>query len=46
MKITKFMKKVSDPGVIEYLRRDIPESLEEMVKMTRAYCKGKKWSET
>ncbi|PWA47646.1 reverse transcriptase domain-containing protein [Artemisia annua] len=39
-KITKFMKKMSYPGLIECLHREIPESMEEMVRMTRAYCRG------
>ena len=40
IKIAKFIKKVSDPGLIEYLHKEMLESVEEMVRMTKSYCKG------
>ncbi|PWA98154.1 reverse transcriptase domain-containing protein [Artemisia annua] len=40
VKITKFIKKVSDPGLTEYLHREEPESMEEVARITRAYCRA------
>ena len=39
-KITKFMKKVSSPGLIKFLHREDPKSIEETTKIARAYCMG------
>ncbi|PWA77176.1 reverse transcriptase domain-containing protein [Artemisia annua] len=38
--IAKFIKKVSDLGLIEHLHREIPKSIEEVVRITRAYCRA------
>ena len=40
VKVAKFIEKVSDPGLIEYLHMEMLESVEEMVRMTKSHCRG------
>ncbi|PWA93611.1 retrotransposon gag domain-containing protein [Artemisia annua] len=40
VKISKFMNKISNPGLIKHLHKSIPESVEEMVKATMSYRRG------
>ncbi|PWA43035.1 reverse transcriptase domain-containing protein [Artemisia annua] len=37
-KVIKFMKKMSDPELIKQLYWEAPESIDEVVKITKAYC--------
>ncbi|PWA40431.1 retrotransposon gag domain-containing protein [Artemisia annua] len=39
-KVTKFMKKVSDPELIKHLHWEAPEPMDEVVKITKAYCRA------
>ncbi|PWA61815.1 reverse transcriptase domain-containing protein [Artemisia annua] len=39
-KVVKFMEKVSDPELIKYLHWETPWSIDEVVKITEAYCRA------